>query len=196
MWYCGTVFELTPDGQGGWTYNEIYSAIGGVAIAIDSQGNLYVSVDIASGDIFELSPVAGGTWVVSHVYGFTGTYDGSDPMAPVIVDANGDVYGTTLNGAYGCGAVFELIPFGNQWLEQTLHIFTCGGGAPGPDGAYPEGSLIMDRAGNLYGTLRMAGPEMDRAWCSSCTSRPMAGRKRFCTTFRVVRMMALTLKAT
>ncbi len=153
----GTVFELTPDGQGGWTYKEIYSAIGGVAIAIDSQGNLYVTVDIASGDIFELSPVAGGTWVVSHVYGFTGTYDGSDSTAPVIVDANGDVYGTTLNGAYGCGAVFELIPFGNQWLEQTLHIFTCGGGAPGPDGAYPEGSLIMDRAGNLYGTTAYGG---------------------------------------
>ena len=152
----GTVFELTPDGQGGWTYNEIYSEFGGVAIAIDSQGNLYISLDIASGDIFELSPATGGTWAVSHVYGFTGTYDGSGPGS-VIVDTNGDVYGTTLNGAYGCGAVFELIPFANQWLEQTLHIFTCGGGDPGSDGAYPEGSLIMDRAGNLYGTAAYGG---------------------------------------
>ena len=66
----GTVFELTPDGQGGWTYHEIYTAIGGNAIAIDGQGNLYSSVDIVSGGIVELSPGWGGTWVESHAYGF------------------------------------------------------------------------------------------------------------------------------
>ena len=50
--HMGTVFELSPDGNGGWTYNEIYSEYGGVAIAIDSQSNLYVSIDIAPGAVF------------------------------------------------------------------------------------------------------------------------------------------------
>ena len=156
--HVGTVFELSPDGQGGWTYNEIYTGVGGVGIAIDNRDNLYISVDIAAGGIVELSPGPNGTWVESNSYGFTGTYDGSDPVAPVIFDANGNVYGTALNGGgYGVGTVFELVPVGNQWLERTLHTFTGG-----LDGAYPEGSLIMDREGNLYGTTSGGGTGYQR----------------------------------
>ncbi|MGB8013357.1 MAG: choice-of-anchor tandem repeat GloVer-containing protein [Terriglobales bacterium] len=154
---CGSVFELTPDANGGWTYKEIFSTYGGVAIAIDSQGNLYVSFDFVAGAVFELSQES-GTWRMSYAYGFTGAADGSDPMAPVIVDANGNVYGTTLNNDQwgdGYGTVFELTPaYDNQWQEQTLFTFTDSGGA---GGAYPEGSLIMDHAGNLYGTATGGG---------------------------------------
>jgi hypothetical protein len=153
----GSVFELTPNGNGGWTYNEIYSAMGGVAIAIDSQGNLYISVVQIAGGIFELSPATGGAWVESNSYGFTGTYDGSDPEAPVIVDANGNIYGTAINNDQwgdGYGTVFELTLVDNQWREQTLYSFSDSGGA---GGAYPKGSLIMDRAGNLYGTAEGGG---------------------------------------
>ena len=137
----GAVFELTPDGNGGWTYNEIYSEYGGVAIAIDSQGNLYVSIDIAPGAVFELSPELGpggptGTWTMSRSYVFTGGADGAEP-GQVIVDASGNVYGTS-------GVVFELIPVGNQWEERTI----------GEEG---NSSLIMDRAGNLYGTAELGG---------------------------------------
>ena len=77
-------------------------------------------------------------------------------MAPVFVDANGVVYGTTVNGAYEYGTIFQLTPMGNQWLEQTLHTFT------GSDGAYSEGSLVMDRAGNFYGTASEGGTGSQR----------------------------------
>jgi uncharacterized repeat protein (TIGR03803 family) len=155
----GAVFELTPDGEGGWTYNEIHSAAGGVALAIDSQGNLYVSEDYVLGGIIELSPEPRGTWIESNFYGFTGTYDGSEPAAPVIVDANGNVYGTAYNNENeggACGTVYELIPAASQWIEQTLYTFTCNNNT-GPNGAYPHGSLVMDHAGNLYGTTLSGG---------------------------------------
>jgi uncharacterized repeat protein (TIGR03803 family) len=137
----GAVFELTPDGEGGWKYKEIYSAFGGVGIAIDSQGNLYVSIDIAPGAVIELSPELGpggptGTWLLTRSYVFTGGPDGAFP-GPVIVDANGNVYGSS-------GVVFELIPVSGQWQEQTI----------GEEGS---SALIMDRAGNLYGTAEFGG---------------------------------------
>ena len=156
----GEVFKLTPDGKGGWTYNEIYSVVGGIGLTIDTQGNLYVPINIAPGAIIELSPGGSdGTWVETHSYGFTGGPDGAIPSASVVVDTNGNVYGTTLNGADGCGTVFKLIPVLDQWQEQTLYTFTqCDPQDPKSslDGEYPQG-LIMDRAGDLYGTTALGG---------------------------------------
>jgi uncharacterized repeat protein (TIGR03803 family) len=105
------------------------------------------------------------------LYTFKGGSDGSLPLAPLVTDAKGNLYGTTAEGGsstscdgYGCGTVFELIapssPSG-AWQEKVLYAFT--GHA---DGAYPVGGLILDAAGNLYGTTEEGG-DLNNPFCVS-----------------------------
>jgi uncharacterized repeat protein (TIGR03803 family) len=87
----------------------------------------------------------------SLLYQFKAGPDGSNPFANVILDAKGNLYGTTtIDGAYGYGAVFKVSPTGN---ERVLHSFTGTGG----DGANPLSPLVRDSAGNLYGTTQNGG---------------------------------------
>jgi uncharacterized repeat protein (TIGR03803 family) len=165
---CGTVFKLTASSGGGWTETMIYQfndisngAIFPTAgLALDSAGNLYGTASqggLGFGVVFELSPSPGGTWNESVLYTFTGGADGGSPVAGVIFDSVGNLYGTTESGDYyrcpnGCGVVFELSPgSGNNWTESVLHSFS------GKDGDYPTAGLIFDRAGNLYGTTAYGG---------------------------------------
>jgi uncharacterized repeat protein (TIGR03803 family) len=85
------------------------------------------------------------------LYAFTGKSDGGGPVAPLVMDSAGNLYGTTNyeGGACVCGVVFKLDPSGK---ETVLHTFTGGS-----DGGYPEGGLTMDSAGNLYGTASRGG---------------------------------------
>jgi hypothetical protein len=96
------------------------------------------------------------------LYTFKGGSDGNLPLAPVVADAKGNLYGTTAEGGsstscdgYGCGTIFELIapssPSG-VWQEKVLYAFTGGS-----DGSFPIGALILDSAGNLYGTTQAGG---------------------------------------
>jgi uncharacterized repeat protein (TIGR03803 family) len=95
-------------------------------------------------------------WAASKVkvlYSFTGGNDGGQPVAKLIFDKSGSLYGTTANGgAYAAGAVFRLKPSNGGWQETVLHSFT--GGA---DGAYPLADLIFGNAGKLYGTAAQGG---------------------------------------
>lgn len=160
----GSVFELSPNGSGGYTYNLLYSLTGGVeggfltSLSIDSNANLYGTTSLGSsqanayGTVFELSKGLDGTWILSNAYGFTGTTDGERPQAGLVVDSAGNVYGTALGGGTSSvGTVFELQLSNNQWSEQTLHAFS------GTDGAYPYSGLLVDKAGNLYGTTTGGG---------------------------------------
>jgi uncharacterized repeat protein (TIGR03803 family) len=82
--------------------------------------------------VFKLTP--GGT--LSALYTFTGGSDGGQPVAALVSDKEGDLYGTTLFWGAGYGVVFELTPKGK---EKVLHSFTNG-----DDGAYPWGALLKD----------------------------------------------------
>jgi uncharacterized repeat protein (TIGR03803 family) len=83
------------------------------------------------------------------LFSFNST-DGANPFYGVIMDAKGNLYGTTVNGgAYGDGTVYKLDPSGN---ETILHSF-----AGGSDGLWPYGGVIMDAAGNLYGSTHSGG---------------------------------------
>jgi len=131
-------------------------------LIIDSKGNLYGTTGgggaYSYGTVFELTPKAGGRWTekVLHSFNYNGK-DGVDPYAGLIFDTAGSLYGTTSGGgAYSYGTVFELTPKASGgWTEKVLHSFNENGN----DGYNPQqASLILDAAGNLYGTTPFGGP--------------------------------------
>jgi uncharacterized repeat protein (TIGR03803 family) len=167
----GTVFELLPQAGGGWKekilHNFNINGIDGFApfasLVFDTAGNLYGTTDqggtpadgdLAFGTIFELKPKAGGGWSeqVLHTFIENGI-DGYQPQASLIVDASGNLYGTTYSGgAYGLGTVFGLIRAERSWTESVLHSFQQNG----IDGWSPYANLILV-GGNLYGTTTEGG---------------------------------------
>ncbi|MGB8770724.1 MAG: choice-of-anchor tandem repeat GloVer-containing protein, partial [Candidatus Korobacteraceae bacterium] len=99
--------------------------------------------------VYELTPNGSGGWTETVLYNFGSGTDGSEPLASLIFDSAGNLYGTTNSGGtYDYGTVFELTPNGSGgWTETVLHNF-----GSGTDGFWPEANLIFDAAGNLYGT--------------------------------------------
>jgi uncharacterized repeat protein (TIGR03803 family) len=160
----GTVFELTPTAGGGWTEKILhYFYFGGddgyspyARLTFDAAGNLYGATSLGGtengGAVFELTPATGGSWTekVLHNFAFSNITDGNTPYSQLIVDASGNLYGTTSGGgSYDGGTVFELTPVaGGTWTEAILHNF----GGNGADGTDPFAGLTRDSAGNLYGT--------------------------------------------
>jgi hypothetical protein len=158
---CGTVYKLTPNGS---TYKEtiLYVFKGGddgllpvAGVAMDSSGALYGTTQfgggfgsIGGGTVYKLTPSSSGyRESVIHAFGYSG--DGSTPWAPVIVESNGAVVGTTLyggGGSNGGGTVFRLTPLGSKYQETILYRF-----AGGSDGSQPQAPVIEDR-GILFGT--------------------------------------------
>src|ERR1700719_2716493 len=88
------------------------------------------------------------------LYSFLGGNDGWAPLGNLASDAAGNLYGTTEEGgAFSDGDVFELTPNSSGgWTETVLYTFTGGN-----DGRYATGGVILDSAGNLYGTTARAG---------------------------------------
>jgi uncharacterized repeat protein (TIGR03803 family) len=96
---------------------------------------------------------------VIHSFINFGGADGNFPLAGLVSDAKGNLYGTASQGGsgtcYGCGIVFELSPgSGGTWTESILYTFE---GPPGGDGSYPASALVFDGKGNLYGTTQFGG---------------------------------------
>jgi uncharacterized repeat protein (TIGR03803 family) len=161
----GTVFELSPNGSGGWTETVLHSFGGGTdgylvfaGLIFDGAGNLYGTTFFGGihgwGTVFELSPRHGGwTETVLHSFDDNGT-EGIEPVASLILDSAGNLYGTTQQGGiHGDGTVVELSPRqGGGWTETVLHSF-----GRGTDGISPNAGLIFDAAGNLYGTTQQGG---------------------------------------
>ena len=116
----------------------------------DAAGNLYGTTAgggyWGGGTVFELLPATGGGWTETVLYSFPAmTY----PESPLIFDATGNLYGTAANdvGVTGFGAVFKLAPKpGGAWAYSVLRSFYD------HPAAFPYGSLVLDKAGNLYGT--------------------------------------------
>jgi uncharacterized repeat protein (TIGR03803 family) len=169
---AGAVFRLSPPTTGqAWTETILYSfqnqADGGFPAAgllIDKTGALYgttpYSGDLGEGTVFKVTPPAksGNPWTESVLYtfGLSGAPDdGNQPMASLIADSTGALYGTTIfGGTQGNGAVFKLTPpSGGQtaWAETTLYSFQNNG-----DGALPSAALLMQKR-NLYGTTEGTG---------------------------------------
>ena len=184
---CGTVYELSPPAKQGdpWTETVLYSFQGGndgyVAsgdLVLDKAGNLYGATLFGGGKgttcdslyggqcgtVFELSPpkTKGGKWTEKVLHSFAGGTDGAEPNGGLVLDGAGAVYGTTAWGGgascqgSGCGTAFEVEPtakMGRAWTEKILHRFTGE-----DDGEGPNGGLILDAKGALYGTTINGGP--------------------------------------
>lgn len=143
------------------TEHVIYSFPGGAdgmyptALISDTAGNLYgateFTVNYGPGTIFEL--VKNGS-AYTYVVLYTFTDGGLFASGPLALDTHGNLYGTTgTGGDYYKGSVFKLSPDqGGSWTLTVLHSF-----ADGTDGAYPYGGVILDKAGNLYGTASEGG---------------------------------------
>ncbi len=170
---CGLVFEMSPNGSGGWTETVLYNFQGGTdgifprGVVFGADGNLYGTTGSGGladcggytcGTIFKLTHNSNGTWTESVLYSFTGGADGAQPVTTPIVDSAGNIYGTTSNYGLsncsgGCGLVYELSPTSSgSYTYSVRYSFT--GGA---DGSVPWASLTMDRKGNLYGTTWQGG---------------------------------------
>ena len=172
---CGNVFELSPQSGGGWAETVLHTfqaaGVDGAAplggLIFDSAGNLYGTTygggdgSPGGGTVFELSPQSGGLWAEKILFNFAGVPSGSGPSGNLVFDAEGNLYGATESGGnydcyygVGCGVAFRLEPrLYGSWAEKVLHQF----GVTAGDGEYPNGSLILDASGNLYGTTYEGG---------------------------------------
>jgi len=149
----GVLFKLTPSGRLIILHSLSTSDGAGSASGLlrDSVGNLYGTTESGGahgqGAVFKLDP--SGNYSILH--SFTGRNgDGSEPFAGLVRDAAGNLYGTTfMGGAFSLGTVFKIDALGN---ESILHSFAGGG-----DGTYPSSTVVLDSAGNLYGTTDAGG---------------------------------------
>jgi uncharacterized repeat protein (TIGR03803 family) len=157
---CGTVFKVAADGTETVLHNFSGGADGNTpwaGLVFDKLGNLYGTTWVGGtgcggngcGTVFQLAP--NGTETILH--SFSGP-DGAGLWGGVILDAIGNVYGTTANGGtHNSGTVFELTPSGGGWTFRVLHNFDE---FDVSDGALPHGSLLL-RGGSLYGTTQAGG---------------------------------------
>jgi len=155
-------------------------------LVIDSAGNLYgttayggtgncvlLGSSVGCGTVYELSPPKqkGGPWTESVLYSFPTPKQGYFPHGDLVFDGAGNLYGATMfGGGFGttcnpyykyCGAVFELSPpktKGGKWTEKVLYGFKgISNGKQIGDGANPNGGLVLDGTGAVYGTTFIGG---------------------------------------
>ena len=152
----GTVFEVTAAGTEKVLYSFGSSAGDGntpsASVIFDTKGDLYGTTRYGGaykgGTVFELT--AAGAEKVLHSFG-SQAGDGNTPVAALILDRKGNLYGTTWQGgAYNQGTVFELTAAGE---EKVLYSF----GSQSGDGLVPGAGLTFDKMGNLYGTTYYGG---------------------------------------
>ena len=160
---CGVIFKLTPAGEFTLLYKFTGGSDGSIpnGLTMGAKGNLYGTTEGNTssydeyGEVFELTT----SGQLDVLYSFKGNTDGGGPSG-VIQDSKGNLYGATRGGGdtscilfegSGCGLVYELDTSGK---ERVLYSFKGGS-----DGAFPGSPLIMDKAGNLYGTASLGGYE-------------------------------------
>ena len=173
-WKYSVLYNFNFDGLTNFDGAFPYSAL-----VMDKAGNLYGTTEFGGtgqcfyngpsrppkgeplsgcGTVFELSHSSGGTWTEKILHNFHGLGDGGLPIAGLVFDRSGNLYGTTTQGGSGssrcgsyydtgCGVVFSLTPRANSWTENVLYEFRGT-----HDGANPTAPLVLDQAGNLFGT--------------------------------------------
>jgi len=161
----GTLFRLAPGKNGDWTekvlHNFDFNGKDGFSsragVVFDNSGNLYGTTVLGgtggNGTVFEETRGKNGSWTENVLYSFTGGTDGSLANARLVFDSSGSLYSTTVaGGSHGAGDVFKLTRNAKgKWVLTTLYSFE------NVDGAFPEGGVIFDTTGNLYGITSQGG---------------------------------------
>jgi uncharacterized repeat protein (TIGR03803 family) len=169
----GVIFKLTPpaSGPGDWTETILHNFEGGNdgvgpygTLIADKNGVLYGSAvgggSANAGVVFSLTPPAAGKkeWTEAVLYTFQGSPDGVNPTDGLVRDDTGAIYGmTSAGGTNGAGMVYCLTaPATGQgtWTETVLYNF-----AGSPDGSFPNGGLVRDGTGALYGVTFGGGTD-------------------------------------
>jgi uncharacterized repeat protein (TIGR03803 family) len=177
---AGVVFELSRGVNGKWTEKVLHNFCTGIncadgnypiaSLIEDKAGNLYGTTYYGGdggcytgcGTVFRLERGKNGKWIEKVLHSFNNNgKDGFRPQGSLALDSSGTLYGTTFSGGAhpncdgsGCGAVFELKPEANgKWVQKLIHSFDNNG----IDGFSPEGGLLIDALGNLYGTTPSGG---------------------------------------
>jgi uncharacterized repeat protein (TIGR03803 family) len=176
---AGDVFEVSPNGNGGWTTTVLHNFNGKDgyapgALTLGPSGDIYgvtsgggdlnCNPTVGCGVVFRLTPPTkkGGEWGYEDIFHFHGGDGGAFPSLAVVFDAQGNLYGSasyegkeTCPKGVECDVVFKLSPpteNGKFWTETVLHTFLGT-----PDGAWISGSVTVDGKGNVYGTSRYGG---------------------------------------
>lgn len=167
---CGTVFKLNKVNSS-WIFTPLYEFFAGGdgylpygGVTIGPNGALYGTTQSGGSDnigvVYELRPSPTTCrsvlcyWNETVLHSFTGAPDGDFPEdVSLVFDPAGNIYGTTFyGGSIGYGTVFELTPSGGGYTESVIHSFGY------PDGgSYPNSGVVLDAAGNLYGTTQYGG---------------------------------------
>jgi uncharacterized repeat protein (TIGR03803 family) len=167
---CGIVFQLTPGANGKWTEKVLHSFKDNskdgydswAGLVRDAAGNLYGTTTAGGasscGTVFTLAPGVGGKWTEKVLHSFEkNTKDGCVPLASLVIDAGGNLFGTTFyGGVYSDGTIFELRPgTDDRWTEKVVHSFNWS--LYIKDGTFPGSGLTFDTKGNLYGATENGG---------------------------------------
>jgi len=165
---AGSVFEVKKD-AGGWKERVLHSFCpipckggGGpkASVILDASGDIYSTSEggpsacdgAPCGTVFELTRDLNGRWIEQVLYDFSSPRKGFEPATGVVFDEAGNLYGTTALGGAGmcfdgCGVVYKLTPTDRgKWKSTVLYEFMSSYDSP------PDGQLVIDPKGNLYGT--------------------------------------------
>lgn len=168
---CGGVFKLVPPAvKGGtWTESQLYAFKGNAdgrlpaplaTLALTKSGTLYGVTSRGgtwdNGAVYQLTTKNGISYTESVLYSFGDLTDGSTPSGAILLDATGNLYGvTSLGGSFNQGTLYKFVPGTNGGLgtESILYSF----GASTTTGSFPNGSLVFDAGGDIYGVTNGGG---------------------------------------
>lgn len=167
---CGVAYELTRNTKGKWNesvlhiFNPFQPPDGQFPesrLIMDAKGNLFGTTfegegPTTSGCVYELTPGSNGKWTETVIAGFTpgASSNGQFPSGDLLIDSHGDLLGTTSEGgAYvsESGGVIYMLAAGT-WSEHVIFSFN-----DLSEGLEPQGGVILDSAGNMYGTTEFGG---------------------------------------
>ncbi len=168
---CGTIYELSPTASGPWQETQLHAftdnfgegAEPRAGLVFDADGNLYGTTNSGGnnsvcntfnsdgcGTVFKLAQTSKGQWQLTTLVDFD-LNDGGLPRASVTLDGKGNLFGTTtVGGANNGGTVFSLTKSSGHWKAGNLYSFRQAN-------SQPSGNLVLDGAGNLYGTTYQGG---------------------------------------